>query len=191
MDINSIRKKQVYELTQSLLKDYKDILDQDDLSIINSCINGNMSFDNQNELLLPIVRKVWDKELESGEYVFVSWNKNVTAPNRSLITFATLSKRDNIVSFCNASDGIEYEVTFDSIVGALEKDAATLIEDESRKNDFTIGIIDGKAINSYNGATKLITPKQLLDSSQNDYKSKHNEIILDSKLIKEVGSFSK
>ena len=191
MDIHTLRKKQIYELTSSLIKDYKDILDEEDLSIITSCMNDDISFENKSEALLPIVRKVWDKELESGEYVLVSWNKNTTPPDRSMITFATLSKRDNVVSFCESNDGIEYNITFDSIIGALEKDAATLIEDEEKKNDFTIGIIGGKAINSYNGATKLITPKQLLDSSQNDYKSKHNEIILDSKLIKEVGSFSK
>ena len=75
MDITNLRKKQIYELTNSLLKDYKDVLDENDLNIINSCVEGKISFDQQNEALLPIVRKVWEKELDSGEYIFVSWNK--------------------------------------------------------------------------------------------------------------------
>lgn len=192
MDITNLRKKQIYELTNSLLKDYKDVLDENDLNIINSCVEGKIAFEQQNEALLPIVRKVWEKELDSGEYIFVSWNKsNYTPTNRSLVTFATISKRDDIVSYCNLDEGIQYEVTFDAIIGALNKDGATVIEDESKKNAYTIGIIDGKAINSYNGATKLITPKQLFDSSDNEFRSKHNEVILDSKLIREIGSFSK
>ena len=40
---------------------------------------------------------------------------------------------------------------------------------------------DERVVNSYNLSTPIITPKQTIDSKNNNYKSKHNEIILDAK----------
>lgn len=191
MNIKDLKNKQIYELTSSLLKDYGHLLEKEDIEQINLATNNDLQLEEKEKILLPIVKKVWDKELESGNYVVISWNKAAKPPKRDDIVFATLSTKDNIVSFCDACDGIEYEISFDALIGALECDAATLIEDASKEGDYTIGRINDKVINSYNGATRLITPKQLLDSSHNTYKSKHNELILNSHLIKVVGSYTR
>ncbi len=186
-----MRERQIYELINSLIKDYAFLLSEEDRTTIDECLDEDGPYNKKSTLLEPIVAKIWDHELQSDQYAIISWNKNVNGPNRSLVTFATISQRDDLITFCDAQEGLEYAITYDSILGALAKDAATVIEDISRKNEFTIATINDKVINSYNGATRLITPKQLLDSSNNDYRSKHNELILDSKKICEIGQIKR
>ena len=185
MNIIELREKQIYDVAKSLLNDYGHLLSREDVEKINLVSDSNDDIKEREKLLAPIVEKIWDEELKSGNYIVVSWNKRVNAPSRNNVTFATLSTRDNVISFCDSDVGIEYEISYDALFGALPKDGATIIEDISRKGPYTIGELGDKVINSYNGATKLITPKQLLDTSQND------KLILNSKMIKEIGPYKK
>ena len=191
MNIIELREKQIYDVAKSLLNDYGHLLSGEDVEKINLISDDKDDIKEREKLLTPIVKKIWDEELKSGNYIVVSWNKRVNAPSRNNVTFATLSTRDDVISFCDSDVGIEYEISYDALFGALPKDGATIIEDISRKGPYTIGELGDKVINSYNGATRLITPKQLLDTSQNTYMSKHNELILNSKMIKEIGPYKK
>lgn len=196
MKLLEIRKNQLLELCQYLINEYYEYLNEDELKEVNKIYQWLLNFELDKmpheslcNTLIPIIRKIWEFELSSGEYVVVSWNKYAGEQKKKSITFATLSKRDDIVSFCDLKEGMEYVIKYDSIIGALYKDAATLIEDESKENDYTIAMVDGKVINSYNGATKLITPKQLVAKRENEYYTNYNELILDSSKIIEIGKF--
>lgn len=187
--MNNLRKIQIIELLYSLIHDYKDCLSKKEYEIIDYIQKNleNLTIEEIEAKLLPTVGNIWDYDLKNHNYKIISWNKNVSPPNRQSIVFATLSKDNNLVSFCDSTEGIEYEISFKALIGACPKDGATLIENDNKINDYTIAKINDKVINSYNGATKLITPRQLLSYQDNNYKSKHNELILDSKYIKALG----
>ena len=143
---------------------------------------NNPDNDKYDARLEVLAQMIWEKELSSGEYAVISWNKSITLPDREKITYATLSRRDNLLRFCGSDNGIELNITFDSIIGAINKDGATLLE--SNHNEYTVGMIDDKYVNSYNGATKLITPFQLVNLDQSYL---YNELILDSSKIEVKG----
>ena len=185
MEIKQLRQKQILEFCKSCLKDYLNYLTVDEISFIRNILNSQIFDKTQTDELLNIAEKIWDNELATDKYVVISWSKFAEQKRKKFVTFATLSRKEDIISFCNSNLGIEYSITFKALIGALNKDGATLIEDLNKKNDYTLAIIDNKVINSYNGATKLITPIQLLDQSDNDYHSKHNELILDTRYITE------
>lgn len=187
--MNKFKKKQIIELLYSLIHDYKNCLAKEDYEVIDNIQKNieNITIEEIETKLLPTVGKVWDYDLKNHNFKIISWNKGVIPPNRESIVFATLSEATNLKSFCDSTEGIEYEISFKALIGACPKDGATLIENESKINDYTIAKIGNKVINSYNGATKYITPKQLLSCQDNNYKSKHNELILDSRYIKEIG----
>ena len=194
MKIKELREKQLLELCISLLDDYVDYLNLEEIKDIRTILeNIKCTKINIKEMqipLLPIVNKIWDIELKSGKYKVISWNKYANNPPEKIITFATLSRQEEIISFCNMKKGIEYEISSKSIIAALPKDGATLIEDISKKSEYTVAVIDDKVINSYNGATKLITPKRLIKRKIIEYPSKHNELILDSRYIKKKNDFN-
>ena len=187
MNIIDLRQKQLIELLESLVHDYSFLLNQNDYALINHISESGIG--NFKADLERIVEKVWEDELASGQYKIISWNKNVDAPNRDKITFATLSYQEDLIPFCNAVDGVEYKISYDSLLGACPKDAATL--PASKLDDYTIAIIDGEAYSSYNGATRLITPKQLIRLEQTDYHTHYNELILDSKKIIPLHGYSR
>ena len=197
MKIIEIRKNQLIELCQYLINEYSHILTSKELEIVEEIYSyigkiDIINFELVNKLtnlFSPIVEKVWKEELKSGDFVIVSWNKYANKSTKDAITFATLSKRNEIISFCNLTEGIEYEIDYSSIIGCLDKDGATLIEDKTKNGEYTIGTINDKVINSYNGATKLITPKQLVAKTNNEYYTNYNELILYSALIKEIGPY--
>ncbi len=101
--------------------------------------------------------------------------------------FATLSTSSNIIPFCDALDGIEYEISYDAILGACPKDDATI--PVSKVDEYTIAVINNQAYSSYNEATRLITPKQLIRLSDNNYYTCYNELILDATKVKPLGTF--
>lgn len=185
MKIENLRQKQALEFCKTCLNYYFNYLTEEEIVYINEILKNQHFSKTEIEKLLFIAEKIWDNELATGDYIVVSWSKYANQKRKSFITFATLSKRDDITSFCDSNLGIEYMISYKSIIGALNKDGATLIENIEKKNDYTLAVINNKVINSYNGATKLITPIQLLDKSDNTYLSKHNELILDSRLITE------
>ena len=181
MKINDLKLKQKLLFCKSCLDDYQDILNKEDLEIIKN-------YQNNEDNLLKIAKKIWDYELSTNEYLVISWNKYSFEKKKRGIVFATISKKDDINAFCNLDNGTIYEITYEAIIGALNKDGATIFED--KENEYTIGKINDKYINSYNGATKLITPKQLIDQSENNYHSKYNELILDATKIKEIAKYN-
>jgi hypothetical protein len=174
--INNIRKMQRL-IFLKCLKEHYNMFYPFFAEVIN-----NPDDDKYDSRLEVIAQMIWEKELLSGEYAVISWNKSVTLPDRDKITYATLSKRDNLIRFCGSDNGIELNITFDSIIGAINKDGATLLE--NKYNEYTVGKIDGKFVNSYNGATKLITPFQLVNLDQSCL---YNELILDSRKIEVKG----
>ncbi len=177
--IKDIRKKQRINLIKCLMEHYGIFYAFFDVLINNP---DNDIFDEELE---KITKKIWEQELLSGNYTVISWNKSNRLPDRKSITYATISKSDDIVRFCKSDNGIELDITFESLIGAINKDGATLLEE--KENDYTIGKIDGKYINSYNGATKLITPYQLVNLDQSGYYYLYNELILDSKKVSVKG----
>ena len=170
-----------------LLKKITNIID-------NELININNNVHNQKrisiileyeEVLKPLSFRTWQKELAEG-YSYISWFKDDFIKETKEIISATFSKNGEY-SFCNSTYGIKYSVDIKGFLGACNKDAATLIEDKTKQSIYTIGKTnDDKVINSYNLATPIITPIEALDKTLNNYKSKHNEIILDSRYIKPI-----
>lgn len=191
--VEKIRRQQILELCKSLFDDYSEFLTSFDASTIKSVLNSQDEIEfiqNAQDLLLPIVERIWSIELESGKYVVISWNKFPEKKRVHDILFATLSLKDDIIDFCGITTGIQYEISYDSIIGALPKDGATLIEDVAKYGEYTIATLGDKVINSYNCATRFITPKQLIDRKDNNFLSKHNELVLNAHLVREIGEIS-
>lgn len=180
MKIIDLKAKQLLLFCKSCLKDYINILSKEDIEIIKN----NQGKENE---LIKIAKKIWDYELSTNEYLVISWNKYAFEKEKNGIVFATFSKKEQVNTFCNLNEGTIYEITYEAIIGGLNKDGATLIEEH--ENEYTIGKINNKYINSYNGATKIITPQQLLDTTSSPYLSKHNELILDASKIKEIAKY--
>lgn|SRR5574344_597744 len=132
-----------------------------------------------DENIREYLKVIWDDTLNGNEYKVISWFKKDTIGDMPIVVSASLTDMNNIKTFCNSLYGIEYIFPYSAILGGTNGDAATLIEPIERTNEFTIGTIKGKAINSYNRATPIITPIQLLENNDS-----YNEIVLDSsKLI--------
>ncbi len=186
MQLAKIHQKQILEVSKSLLTDYQKDLLPKEIEEIKKIIKQPPSFLASSLILEPILQKIWDKELITGNYKVIAWTKSGKKEHSKerIVIFATISEKDNIVSFCDLTIGEEYAITYDSILGAYLKDGATLLED--KKNEYTIGQIKDKYINSYNGASKLFTPKQLVAPRQTNYPSNHNELILNPQKIKYI-----
>lgn len=187
------RKQQLKNVCQSLMIDYLECLNKQDIEKIKKIlerINESNKIENLENKILPIVEKIWDAELSSGKYLIISWYKHTTDElPQKIVTYATISEKDNIIQFCDLRLGVIYKINYKSIIGALNRDGATVVEDIDKKNKYTIGIIGDKVINSYNGATKLITPKQLINPINNSIQTKHNELILDNRYISVIGTY--
>lgn len=140
------------------------------------------------DYLKPFVFRCWDFETkkEENKSEFISWFKTDTLKDMPSVLSATFSSDVNN-TFCQARYGIRYEVFIDGFLGACNKDAATLVENQSKVSIYTIGITeDNKVINSYNFATPIITPVQVFAQDSNSYRSKHNEVILDARYVKPI-----
>lgn len=130
--------------------------------------------------LKPYAFRTWNYEYQNGKE-YISWFKYDKLVDTPPIVSSTFGFGD---SFCESRYGISYQVNIDGFLGACNKDAATLIEKADRRSIYTIGkTSDARVVNSYNLATPIITPIQIFDKTDNSYKSKHNEVILDSRYI--------
>lgn len=133
--------------------------------------------------LKPLAFRCWEYEVKNG-CNYVSWLKDGNYKSGVSVISSTFSQNEEKI-FCNSEIGIKYEVNIDAFVAACEKDAASLKEKNNRASLYTIRELpNGDVINSYNLATPIITPRQLIEFSQNDYLSNHNEIILDGRFVK-------
>lgn len=163
----------------NLFKNAQIIINQtDNVNDLEELINKLFSVE---ESLKEISFKAWDYEKENG-CKFISWLKDNKYDKNKKLIFSTFDNNyDN--TFCGSDLGIEYKVNANGFIGANNRDGATLIQDENTESIYTIGKIDGKCINSYNMSTMIVSPKTVMNSSENNYQSKHNEIILDNNFV--------
>ena len=178
----------------SILENYSFLFSDEELKKL---IDSNNTLTNiQNESLERQITIVSLIEEELKEYAyrcfsyekdssFISWLKDDNLKDDLTVISSTFSNTTD-TTFCDSKVGIKYDVPIEGFIAACEKDAATLVETSDRRSIYTVGEIGNKVINSYNFATPIITPKQVFDSSNNDYMSKHNEIILDAKSIRPI-----
>lgn len=165
----------------SLEKIHQDILLSVNLTDYLETINGVFDLENS---LKDLIYKAWLYE-ESKGYSFISWLKDDKYVDGKEIIYSTFSC-DFENNFCDSIIGIKYKVEPDGFIGASEIDGATIILNSDEECIYTIGSVNGCSINSYNFATKIPSPKLIMDSSMNKYQSKHNEIILNGKYIKPI-----
>lgn len=194
--IGKVIRKVMYGIN-SILENYPFLFNEEELNrLISSCdiLSGvqSESVERQinvvsviEEALKPYAFRCFAYEKEHGSS-FVSWLKDDNLKEDLTIVSSTFSN-SNDITFCDSKVGIKYDVPIDGFIAACEKDAATLVETSDRRSIYTVGEVGTKVINSYNFATPIISPKQVFDSSNNEYISKHNEMILDAKSIKPIG----
>lgn len=184
---------------KSMIEDYTSLYSEEEIVLLESTLrvlnwnkekveSGQYSNEEIREvlecenILKPLAFRCFVSEYnEGGRYI--SWLKEDKLKENPKVISSTFSKQFED-TFCDMRYGISYEVSIDGFLGACNKDAATIIEDKS-PSLYTIGkLSDQRVVNSYNLATPIITPIQVFDKNSNDYKSKHNEIILDSRYIR-------
>ena len=171
----------------SSLTDYSFLYNEQEQSILIKALDdikkvftiikdGNISLEElqkvfgYEEILKPLIFKSWEFESSRGAE-FIYWFKTDNYKSFENAISTTFSN-DFTDSFCGANYGIAFDITIDGFLGACNKDAATMMQDEKFLSIYTIGKTnDHQVINSYN----LATPT---------YHSKHNEIILDARFIK-------
>ena len=71
MNIIELREKQIYDVAKSLLNDYGHLLSGEDVEKINLISDDKDDIKEREKLLTPIVKKIWDEELKSGNYIVV------------------------------------------------------------------------------------------------------------------------
>ncbi len=178
----------------SILENYSFLFNEEELKKLVNSSNTLTNVKNESiERQIAIVSLI-EEELKEYAYRcfsyekdsnFISWLKDDNLKDNLTIISSTFSNATDI-TFCDSKVGIKYDVPIEGFIAACEKDAATLVETPDRRSIYTIGEIGNKVINSYNFATPIITPKQVFDTSNNEYMSKHNEIILDAKSIRPI-----
>ena len=137
-------------------------------------------------ILKAYIFRCWEHEINEGARL-ISWFKSDKIGKMPIFISCTLLPGDvkEYNTFCQSRYGIAYDLCLEGFLGACSKDAATILVNESLKNIFSIGESEtSQIVNSYNLATPVMTPKMILSDDNNDYPSKHNEIILDSRFVK-------
>ena len=174
----------ILEAIKSMIKDYRFLYNVEELALLNKMLSWISSTQNIEvintieEQLKSLVFKTWEYEEKQGNN-YIHWLKNNKINSNNPIISTTFG---NVDSFCNSVIGIKYTTDIRGFIAACKKDAAVVIESKNNKSMYTIKILeDERVVNSYNLSTPIITPKQTIDSKNNNYKSKHNEIILDAK----------
>jgi len=126
--VEKIRKQQILDLVKCLLVEYFSLLTEEEVAIVKSfyaSIDDSNFIINSQNYLLPIVRKVWDVELKSGNYVVISWNKFPDRKRVHDLLFATLSLKDDII---NAKTDKEAKASVSQLQGSLSKEITKIRE---------------------------------------------------------------
>lgn len=177
----------------SMIEDYANIYSTDEMNILKSTKTLFQNFLNQSnykyENIINLLKledglkflayRSWEYELKNGYYI-VSWLKDDSYSPKPFIC-STLNSDDNINNFCESGIGIQYEINEKSYIGASIHDGGTYQSTKLKNSIYTIGDNGTTLIDSYNLATPIITPKQLLTRNKNE----HSEIILDRRFVKE------
>lgn len=112
MDVSKLKKDKIKNAINSIITDYGFLNDEiDKENIKNISLNVNkLPVSDLERLLTPYIKRIWDYELSNEKYHIISWNKNATPPTRKHLTFATISKGNDIMSFCNSDNGINIKL---------------------------------------------------------------------------------
>ena len=175
----------ILEAIKSMIQDYTFLYNDKELKLLKNMLDriiSNQTLDTINYVekeLKKLAFRTWKYE-EKQENYFIHWLKNNDLNTKSPIISSTFGEVD---PFCNSVIGIRYKTNINGFLGACEKDASVVIEESNQKSIYTIKELnDGRVVNSYNLGTPIITPKLAMNTSNNNYKSKHNEIILDANI---------
>ena len=129
------------------------------------------------ERLKGLAFRTWEYEEKQGNS-FIHWLKHDVLNTENPVVSSTFGDVD---PFCDSVVGIRYKTSMDGFLGAREKDAGVVVEGKERQSMYTIKVLDdGRVVNSYNLGTPIMTPKLAMDTKNNNYKSRHNEIMLDA-----------
>ena len=168
-----------------MIQDYAFLYNDEELLLLRNMlemINSSQNIDTINlveEKLKGLAFKTWEYDESQGNH-FIHWLKKDTLNTKNPIISSTFG---DVESFCNSVVGIRYKTNIHGFLGACEKDAGVIVEESNRQSIYTIKVLDdGRVVNSYNLGTTIMTPKIAMDTENNDYKSKHNEIILDASI---------
>ena len=175
----------ILESIKSMIQDYFFLYNDEELAILKNMLNKISSFQTVDTInlvekdLKELAFRTWEYEEKQGNY-FIHWLKNDTLNTENPIVSSTFG---NVDPFCNSEIGIRYKTNINGFLAAREKDAGVVVEEKNHHSMYTIKILnDGRVINSYNLGTPIMTPKIAMNTSNNDYKSKHNEIVLDASI---------
>ncbi len=175
----------ILESIKSMIQDYFFLYNDEELTILKNMLNKISSFQTVDTInlveknLKELAFRTWEYEEKQGNY-FIHWLKNDTLNTENPIVSSTFG---NVDPFCNSEIGIRYKTNINGFLAAREKDAGVVVEEKNHHSIYTIKILnDGRVINSYNLGTPIMTPKIAMNTSNNDYKSKHNEIVLDASI---------
>lgn len=179
--------KRIINGIESTLIDYSFLYTEDELKLLlfsREELEKNTNIDEISrieDVLKPLVFRTWEYE-NKKDNDYICWLKDTKFNKDKSVISSTFGNTD---TFCDSVIGVKYEVNIDAFVGACEKDAATMVESNDKMSVYTIRELpNNMVINSYNLATPIITPKQVFEFNNNDYMSKHNEIILDGRYAK-------
>lgn len=170
---------------KSMIQDYTFLYSDEDLSILKSMLEMisnsrdlyTINFIEKN--LKDLAFRTWEYEEKQGNH-FIHWLKNDILNTDNPVLSSTFG---DVEPFCNSKVGIRYKTNINGFLGACEKDAGVAVEDSHRQSMYTIKVLeDGRVVNSYNLGTPIMTPKIAINTHDNNYKSKHNEIILDASI---------
>ena len=170
---------------KSMIHDYAFLYSDEELSLLRNMleiVNSSQNLDTINlveKKLKGLSFRTWEYEEKQGSS-FTHWLKSDNLNNKNTVISSTFG---DVEPFCNSVVGIRYKTNMDGFLGAREKDAGVVVEESHCQSMYTIKVLDdGKVVNSYNLGTTIMTPKIVMDTHNNDYKSRHNEIILDASI---------
>ena len=182
--VTNILSMKLLNAINCMINDYSFLYNKEELLLLKKALSKIESYrdietiNTIEEEFKPLVFRTWEYEEEQGNS-FVHWLKKDKINNSNPIISTTFG---NVDTFCNSVIGVKYKTDINGFLGACEKDGATIIESNDKQSIYTIKTLeDGRVVNSYNLSTPIYTPKQAMENLNNNYKSKHNEILLDAK----------
>jgi len=175
----------ILESIKSMILDYTFLYSDKELVVLKNMLDKISSFQTLDtinlaeEELKELAFRTWEYEEKQGNY-FIHWLKSNVLNTENPVVSSTFG---NVEPFCNSAIGIRYKTNINGFLAAREKDAGVVVEESNHQSMYTIKVLDdGRVINSYNLGTPIMTPKIAMNIGNNDYKSKHNEIVLDASI---------
>ena len=175
----------ILESIKSMIEDYTFLYSAKELVVLKNMLDIISSFQTLDtinlveETLKELAFRTWEYEEKQGNH-FIHWLKNDVLNTENPVISSTFG---DVEPFCNSEIGIRYKTNIKGFLAAREKDAGVVVEENNHQSMYTIKVLDdGRVINSYNLGTPIITPIIAMNTNNTDYKSKHNEIVLDASI---------